>query len=72
LRLIRAFAKRKRHARVPARHVEAGFHLGRWVSHLRQRKHSVSRERRRELEAVSGWAWRAQERTGRRSARSRG
>ncbi|MGH9335947.1 MAG: helicase associated domain-containing protein [Vicinamibacteria bacterium] len=71
LRLLRAFAKRDGHARVPARHIEAGFHLGRWVGHLRHRKHTISRERRRALEAIPGWSWRLRERRVRRRARSR-
>jgi len=72
LRLLRVFAKRERHARVPARHVEAGFHLGLWVSHLRHRKHTISRERRRVLETIPSWSWRLRERSVRRGARSRG
>ena len=31
LRFLRAFSEREGHARVPALHVEEGFHLGRWV-----------------------------------------
>jgi hypothetical protein len=71
LRILRAFRRREGHARVPASHVEAGFHLGRWVSHLRQRKHSLPRKRREALEAISGWVWSVAARKGRRSAGSR-
>jgi len=72
LRLLRVFARREGHARVPALHVEAGFHLGRWVSHLRVRKHTISRERRRALEATPGWSWRLREPRVRGGARRRG
>ncbi len=58
LRSLRAFRKREGHALVPAKHVEAGFQLGRWVSHLRSRKETLSPARRRQLEATPGWKWR--------------
>jgi hypothetical protein len=58
MRRLRAYRKREGHALIPVRHVEAGFHLGRWVDHLRQRKRALSVARRRQLEAVPGWRWR--------------
>jgi hypothetical protein len=57
LRHLRAYRKREGHSLVPVRHVEAGFHLGRWVHHLRQRKRTLSHERRKQLEAILGWRW---------------
>ncbi len=58
LRFLRAYRKREGHALVPAHHVEAGFRLGRWVSHLRGRKQTLSPARRMQLEAIPGWKWR--------------
>jgi hypothetical protein len=58
LRHLRAYRKREGHALVPAQHVEAGFRLGRWVHHLRQRQGTLSKARRRQLEAIPGWKWR--------------
>lgn len=57
VRLLEAFEKREGHARVPQRHVEAGFPLGAWVSRCRLGKVRMTRERRRALASVRGWLW---------------
>ena len=59
LRHLQRFVGRERHADVPAEHVEAGFQLGRWVSH-RRHEHRAGRlpaSKVRRLEAVRGWEW---------------
>lgn len=71
LRTLRAYARRERHACPPARHVEDGFRLGAWVSHLRSRRRQLSNERRRALEAFAGWSWRLRPRRRRPVARPR-
>jgi superfamily II DNA or RNA helicase len=55
--LLCAFAEREGHARVPQQHVENGVRLGGWVGVQRQKRGSLSRERRARLESVSGWSW---------------
>jgi len=62
LRALGAFVKREGHAEVPAKHVEGGFPLGRWVSHCRARKRGLRADRRKALEAVPGWKWRVRPR----------
>ncbi len=56
-RQLRRFARREGHGRVPQRHVEEGFHLGRWLHALRKRKGTLTEERRRALEAIPDWSW---------------
>jgi len=53
------FADREGHALVPARHREDGRALGSWVSSQRRERAGMTADRRRLLEAVPGWAWRA-------------
>jgi hypothetical protein len=55
---LKAYIEREGHALVPAQHVERGFHLGRWVSHLRQRRPTIPPERARELDTIPSWRWR--------------
>jgi hypothetical protein len=57
LRALRVYATREGHACSPAKHVEDGFRLGGWVSHLRSRRRELSRDRRRTLEAFPAWSW---------------
>jgi hypothetical protein len=38
--LLKQFAKREGHTRVPARHLEDGFGLGRYVVHVRRQRQS--------------------------------
>jgi superfamily II DNA or RNA helicase len=59
LSLLKTYAKREGHARVPQNHVEGGTPLGRWVAKQRaaQRRHDLSPERTSQLSAVKGWAW---------------
>ncbi len=54
------FVKREGHARVPARHEEDSFRLGRWVLRQRQAKDELSKHRMKSLENVKGWYWSGQ------------
>jgi len=59
LRLLRRFANREGHARVPSDYVEGGVRLGGWVGHQRE-DHAAGRLdplREASLERVSGWTW---------------
>jgi hypothetical protein len=60
LALVRRFATREGHARVPERHRERGFKLGRWVGRQRQGRKLgwLPDAHRRVLESIHGWAWR--------------
>ena len=58
-RLLKKFASREGHTRVPQKHVEQGVRLGVWVTV--QRRDALAKvmppERRKRLEALPGWAW---------------
>jgi superfamily II DNA or RNA helicase len=51
------FVEREGHAGVPKDHIEDGYNLGRWTSHQRVKRRSLSRDRRKRLEALPGWSW---------------
>ncbi|MGO9747678.1 MAG: Helicase associated domain protein [Mycobacterium sp.] len=51
------FVRREGHAGVPKDHIEDGSNLGRWTSHQRAKRGSLSRDRRKRLEALPGWNW---------------
>jgi hypothetical protein len=53
------FVSRKSTSNVPARHIEAGFALGTWVSRQRGtgRSGQLGAARRARLEALPGWEW---------------
>jgi uncharacterized protein (UPF0303 family) len=53
---LREFQAREKHCRVPRGHREGAFNLGTWVINQRNRKDTLSVERRRSLEAV-GFDW---------------
>jgi Helicase associated domain len=57
-RYLRMYKEREGHCRVPAKDIENGFGLGRWVDRQRQSKRnlSLSEERRQELDKI-GFAW---------------
>ncbi|MCP4607001.1 MAG: hypothetical protein GY847_41895 [Proteobacteria bacterium] len=55
--LLRRFAKREGHGRVPQKHMEEGFDLGQWVSVQRGRKRKMSTHRVKLLESIKGWTW---------------
>lgn len=59
LDLLRSYAERTGHTRVPAQHRDGGFHLGWMVVYLRgrYRQDLLSPERVRVLEGVPGWSW---------------
>jgi hypothetical protein len=55
------FVHREGHARVPQRHVEAGFPLGTWVARIRLahrgRSRRLSLRQAHRLESLAGWTW---------------
>lgn len=55
--LLRMFAAREGHARVPQNHVEDGIKLGKWLAVQRQKRESLTPERCARLESVPGWSW---------------
>ncbi len=59
LQLLRQYAEREGHTRVPAKHREAGYRLGQWVASRRydRRKGRLTDERVRALDALPGWTW---------------
>jgi hypothetical protein len=63
LKLLRRFVAREGHARVPSKHREDGFFLGRWVEHMRRARAEgrLSRERARVLARLPRWAWHPRE-----------
>jgi hypothetical protein len=59
LEVLRTYVRREGHASVPAKHVEAGLRLGRWVSGQRTGHATMGAKRRDLLEGVTGWKWEA-------------
>jgi hypothetical protein len=57
LALLRKYAEREGHARVPQRHVEDGVNLGTWVATQRKKRYDLEPEHRSALDAVPGWTW---------------
>ena len=55
--LVKRFAAREGHSRVPQKHVEDGIALGKWVSVQRAKRDALPPERRAKLEALPGWTW---------------
>ena len=55
--LVRKFADREGHARVPQSYVENGVYLGKWVGVQRQKRDKLTAERRARLDSVPGWSW---------------
>jgi superfamily II DNA or RNA helicase len=51
------FVEREGDAGVAKDHIEDGYNLGRWTSHQRVKRRSLSRDRRKRLEALPGWSW---------------
>jgi superfamily II DNA or RNA helicase len=51
------FVAREGHARVPFKHSENGYALGRWVIKQRYNATRLSPERRARLESLPGWTW---------------
>ena len=55
---LKQFAERNGHCRVPSSYKsEDGYFLGSWVGEQRQNKDTMSSDRRKRLEALSGWSW---------------
>jgi superfamily II DNA or RNA helicase len=57
LELLRTFAEREGHARVPQRHVEGAVPLGTWVATQRKKRDDLDPEQLSALEAIPGWTW---------------
>lgn len=59
LGILLEYVSREGHARVPLRHVERRFSLGRWVVQQRTlyRRRQLSPERAGRLETIAGWSW---------------
>ena len=53
---LRQFVSREGHARVPSKHVEDGFELGRWINYLRRKRDTASPDRIERLDAI-GFVW---------------
>src|SRR5262249_18339267 len=56
---LEAFVAREGHARIPIRHIENGFRLGRWVNKQRAAyaDSTLAADRVGRLEVVPGWSW---------------
>ncbi len=66
--LLESFVRREGHARVPRRHIEDGFELGRWLSKQRLLLRDAGADdepwrqsRRAYLQNLPGWTWRPYE-----------
>lgn len=55
--LVKRFAEREGHSRVPQSHKEDDVALGSWVTVQRGIRSTMSRERRALLELLPGWSW---------------
>jgi superfamily II DNA or RNA helicase len=55
--LVKRFAEREGHTRVPQSHKEDGVALGAWVTVQRGARHTLSKERGALLEHLPGWSW---------------
>ena len=53
---LKEFKSREGHCRVPRGHEEGSFRLGKWVSRQRNKKNTLSTDRRRRLDAI-GFVW---------------
>ena len=54
---VKQFKAREKHCRVPRGHQEGAFNLGTWVVNQRNRRGTLSVQRRQQLEAI-GFVWR--------------
>jgi hypothetical protein len=54
---LKQFKAREKHCRIPRRHQEGAFNLGTWVVNQRNRRATLSVQRRRQLDAI-GFVWR--------------
>jgi hypothetical protein len=60
-KLLLEYIKREGHCRVPSRHEESGFRLGRWVHAQRQNRDKLDEKRRRALEKLEDWNWKGRD-----------
>jgi hypothetical protein len=56
---LERFVAREGHARVPSKHSDDGYGLGRWVVKQRYNAPRLDPTRRARLEALPGWTWNA-------------
>jgi hypothetical protein len=58
---LQNFVEREGHAKVPQRHVEDGYRIGRWVMAQRREYQNgrLAPQRRSRLNATPGWTWTA-------------
>ncbi|MBS0638086.1 MAG: helicase associated domain-containing protein [Verrucomicrobia bacterium] len=59
LMLLREYAEREKHAKVPQKHIEQGFALGDFVSDLRESKDRLDPDVVNALGLLPGWSWNA-------------
>jgi len=55
--MVKKFAARVGHTRVPQSHVEEGVAIGSWVAVQRQKGDRLTSERAAKLEKLPGWTW---------------
>lgn len=55
--LLATYTEQTGSAKVPRTHRESGFGLGKWVSRMRSRRHSLSDSQVQALESLAGWVW---------------
>ncbi|MFI9536793.1 helicase associated domain-containing protein [Nocardia fusca] len=55
--MVKKYALRVGHSRIPQSHIEDGVALGSWVAIQRQKRDALTPDRRAKLESLPGWAW---------------
>lgn len=55
--ILAAYTERTGSAKVPRTYRESGYGLGKWVSRMRSRRHSLTDSQVQALESLAGWVW---------------